>query len=229
MNLRTFPLLLALLPARPLAAQLPLPQIRQYLGGEFAISRPRFQTASPGGGEKLSGLMVGGRLHVALHPVSLDLSYSQGRLTADTGGAAARAIVEGSLLATARPLDWLALKVGPHLRAYAAPGGTERWVLWEARAHAETPILEGRWLAYGELWLAVGSSVNVDPGSAGARGAEAGLTIKLPQSPLWVRLGYAVDQARLKNDTRIESVQSVILAVALAARVPDHIITFGHR
>jgi hypothetical protein len=215
-NLRALLLLLAILPARPLAAQ--LPRIQQYLGGELGISRPRFQSASPGGGEKLSGLVVGGSVHVTLRPVSLELSYSQGRLTADTGNAAARDLVEGSLLLTGRPLNWLALKVGPHLRAYAAPGGTERWVLWEARARADAPILEGKWLVYGELWVAVASSVNVDPGSGGARGAEAGLTVRVPQTPLWARLAYVVDQSRFKNGTRTESVQSVVLALGLSAR-----------
>jgi hypothetical protein len=226
-NLRALQLLLAVLPVRPLAAQ--IPRFQHYLGGELGISRPRFQSASPGGGEKLSGLVLGGRLHVALHPVSLDVSYSQGRLTADTGSAAARALVEGSVLVVARPLNWLALKAGPHLRAYAAPGGTERWVLWEARAHADAPILEGKWVAYGELWLAVASSVNVDPGSAGARGAEAGLSIKVPGSPVWARLAYLVDQSRLANSTRTESLQSIALSIELAARVPDYILPIGHR
>jgi len=212
-NLRALPLLLACLPARPLVAQIP-----RYVGLDLQISRPRFQSASAGGGEVLTGLVAGGRLRIVLRPVSLDLSYSQGRLTADTGSAAARDIVEGSLFFVVRPVPWLALKAGPHLRAYAAPGGTERWVLWEGRAHADAPLLEGGWRAYGELWVAVASSVNVDPGAEGARGAEVGLTVKLPQSPLWGRLAYLVDQARLKNDARTESVQSVIVAIGFGGR-----------
>ena len=199
--------------SRPLAAQVP-----RFLGLDLQVSRPRFQSTSPGGGEMLSGLVAGGRVRVVLRPVSLDLSYSQGRLTADTGSAAARDIVEGSLFLSARPVPWLALKAGPHLRAFAAPGGTERWVLWEGRAHVEAPIVPGEWMAYVEGWVAVASSVNVDPGAAGARGAEAGLTIKLPHSPLWGRLAYVVDQAQLKNGARTESVQSVVLAIEFGGR-----------
>jgi hypothetical protein len=212
-RLRALPLLLVCLPARPLAGQLP-----RYLGADLGISRPQFQSASPGGGERLSGLVVGGRVRLVLRPVSLDLSYSQGRLTADTGSAAARDLVEGSLFLTARPLPWLALKVGPHLRAYAAPGGTERWVLWEVRAHADAPIVEGEWLAYAEAWVAAASTVNVSPGAAGAHGAEAGLTVRLPRSPLWGRLAYVVDQARLANDARTESLQAVVLSVGVGGR-----------
>ena len=62
-----------------------------------------------------------------------------------------------------------------------------------------------------------------------ARGAEAGLSIRLPQSPLWARLSYVVDQSRLANATRTESVQSVVLAIEIAARVPDYILPVGHR
>jgi hypothetical protein len=206
-------LLLVAVPARPGAAQIP-----RYLGLDLGISRPRFQSASPLGGEQLSGLVAGGRLRIVLRPVSFDVAYSQGRLTADTGSAPARDIVEGSLFLTVRPVPWLALKAGPHLRAYAAPGGIERWVLWEGRAHADAPIFDGQWLAYGELWIAAASSVNVSPGADGARGAEAGLTLKLPRSPLWARLAYVVDQARLKNGARTESVQAVVLAVGLGGR-----------
>lgn len=214
MNARILVALLACLPpVRPLAAQ-----VQRYLGFDLQISRPRFQSTSPGGGEMLSGLVAGGRLRVVLRPLSLDLSYSQGRLTADTGGAAARDIVEGSLLVAARPVPWLALKAGPHLRAFAAPGGTERWVLWEGRAHADAPIVPGEWLAYFEAWVAVASSVNVDPGASGAHGAEAGFTVKVPQSPVWGRLAYIVDQARLKNGARSETLQTVVLSIGIGER-----------
>lgn len=213
MNLRVLPLLVACLAPPRLAAQVP-----RYLGVDLSLSRPRFQSTSPAGGERLSGFAVSERLRIVLRPVSLDIAYAQGRLTADTGNAAARDIVEGSLFVAYRPVPWLALKTGPHLRAYAAPGGTERWALWEGRAHVDAPIEGGEWVAYGEGWMALASSVNVSPGSAGARGAEAGLTLKLPQSPLWARLAYVVDQARLKNNARTESVQSVVLAIGFGGR-----------
>ena len=206
-------LLVAGVAARPAAGQVP-----RYLGLDLGLSRPHFQSTSPLGGEQLSGAVVGGRLRIVLRPVSIDVAYSQGRLTADTGSAAARDVVEGSAFLTVRPVAWLAIKAGPHLRAYAAPGGTERWVLWEGRAHADAPILQGEWVAYGEVWVAVASSVNVSPGADGAHGAEAGLTLQLPRSPLWARLAYVVDQARFKNGARTESVQSVVLAIGFGGR-----------
>lgn len=217
-------LLLVSLPLGTAAAQLPdatttvaVPAPR-FLQWDAGFSWPQFQSASAGGVERLRGLVIGGRLRFTLLPVSVDLAYSQGRLTAYTQGTASRDIVEGSVLASARPLPWLALKVGPVLRAFPAPGGTERWVMWQGRAHADAPLLEGEWLAYGELWVALASSVNVNPGAGGARGAEAGLTVQLPQSPLWARLAYLVDQSSFKSGARTESLQTVVLTVGIVAR-----------
>jgi len=207
------PLLLLALAARPAAAQLP-----RYFGVDVGVSSASFQSTAPGGGEKLSGFAGVGHWRIVLHPVSIDVAYAQGRLSADTGSAVPRALVEGSVLATYRPVPWLALKTGPHVRAFSATGGTERWMLWEGRAHADAPLLDGEWQAYGELWVALASSVNVTPGAGGARGAEAGLTLKLPRSPVWARLAYAVDQMRLKNDARTESLQSVALTLGFGGR-----------
>jgi len=207
------PLVLLLLAARPAAAQLP-----RYVGVDVGVSSASFQSTAPGGGEKLSGFAGVGHWRIVLRPVSIDVAYTQGRLSADTGSAVPRALVDGSVFATYRPVPWLALKAGPHVRAFAATGGTERWMLWEGRAHADAPLLDGEWQAYGELWVALASSVNVTPGSGGARGAEAGLTLKLPQSPVWARLAYAVDQMRLRNDARTESLQSVALTFGFGGR-----------
>jgi hypothetical protein len=207
------PFVLLALAARPAAAQLP-----RYLGVDVGVSSASFQSTAPGGGEKLSGFAGVGHWRIVLRPVSIDVAYAQGRLSADTGSAVPRALVEGSVFATYRPVPWFALKTGPHVRAFAATGGTERWMLWEGRAHADAPLLDGEWQAYGELWVALASSVNVTPGAGGARGAEAGLTLKLPRSPVWARLAYAVDQMRLKNDARTESLQSVALTLGFGGR-----------
>jgi len=206
-------LLLLALAARPAAAQLP-----RYLGVDVGLASASFQSASPYGGEKLSGFAGVGHWRIVLRPVSIDVAYAQGRLSADTGSAVPRSLVDGSIFATYRPLPWLALKTGPHVRAYAAAGGTERWMLWEGRAHADAPLLDGEWQAYGELWVSLASSVNVTPGADGARGAEVGLTLKLPRSPGWARLAYAVDQMRLRYDARTESLQSVALTLGFGGR-----------
>jgi hypothetical protein len=197
----------------PLAAQ-----VSRFAGTDAGAYRVRFHSAWQGGGEALSGFAVGGQTRLVVGHVSLEASYAQGRLTADTGAAAARDLVDGSLALVVRPTHWLALKAGPHLRAYVAPGGTERWVLWEARARGESAIIPGVLQAHVEGWIAVASEVNVAPGAAGAHGGEAGLTLRLAQSPFWARLSYAVDRARMANDARTETVEAVFLGVGFGGR-----------
>lgn len=206
-------LLAGTLSAGPLRAQL-----LQHVSVDAGVFRLHFRSAASGVGETLSGLAAVGRARFIVGPTSLEASYSQGRLVSDTGTAAARDMVDGSAFLAVRPVSWLALKAGPHLRAYVAPGSTERWVMWEAHAHADGSIIPGMLDASVEGWMAVGSSVNVDPGAHGARGGQAGLILRLWQSPLWARLTYVVDQAELKNNARTETVEAILFAVGLGGR-----------
>jgi hypothetical protein len=201
------------LAAGPLRAQ-----VLQYVSLDAGVSRLRFHSVVVGGGETLSGVAAVGRARFFVGAVSLETSYSQGRLAPDTGAATSRDLVDGSAFLAVRPVSWLALKAGPHLRAYVAPGATERWVMWEAHARADGPIIAGTLDAHVEGWMALGSSVNADPGSLGAHGAQAGLILRLWQSPLWARLTYAVDQAKLRNNARTETVEAVLFAIGLGGR-----------
>ncbi len=166
----------------------------------------------------MSGVVAGARAQASLGLVSLEASYAQGRLSADTGTAPSRDLVDGSVFLAVRPAPWLALRAGPQLRAYAAPGGTERWVLWEGRIRVEAPIVTGTLLAHVEGWLALSSGVNADPGASGAGGGQAGLTLRLPSSPVWLRLSYAVDQEKMKNNVRTETLEAVALTVGFGGR-----------
>jgi hypothetical protein len=183
---------------------------------DAGVSRMRFHSAASGGGEALSGIAALGRARFFVGQFSIETSYSEGRLVPDTG--AARYLVDGSVFLAGRPVSWLALRAGPHLRAYVTPGVTERWVMWEAHARVDRPIIAGMLDAHVEAWLALSSTVNVDPGALGARGGQAGLILRLWQSPLWARLTYVVDQAKLKSNARTETVESVLFAIGLGGR-----------
>jgi len=201
--------------ARPLAAQ----EGRTF-DAAADVSRARFRSAVPGGSEALSGLVVGVRARVSGSLIGLEASYDQGRLSAAAGSGPSRSLVDGSVFVSTRPTLWLTLKAGPQLRAYVAPGGTERWVLWEFRARAEAPIASPALAlrAHVELWSALASSVNADPGAAGARGGQAGMAMRLPGSRFWVRLSYAVDQEKMKNGARTEALETVVLTIGLGGR-----------
>src|SRR2546421_8618136 len=52
-----------------------------------------------------------------------------------------RSLIEGALLVGFRPVEWLTLSGGPHARAYAASGQTQRWLFWELRVRAAKPFI----------------------------------------------------------------------------------------
>jgi hypothetical protein len=211
---RTAAVLLAcMLPAGALRAQ----GLRN-LSLDAGVSRMHFHSAASGGGEALSGIAAMGRARFFVGAFWLETSYSQGHLVADTGAAVSRDLVDGSAFLAGRPVAWLALKAGPHLRAYVRPGATERWVMWEAHARVDRPIIPGTLDAHFEAWTALSATVNVDPGALGSRGGQAGLILRLWQSALWARLTYAVDQAKLKSNARTETVEAILFAVGLGGR-----------
>jgi hypothetical protein len=202
------------LAAAPLAAQVP-----RYLGADAGLSRVRFRSTTPSAKEVLTGVVAGGQARARLGAFAVEAAYAQGRLSADTGVVTERDLVDGSVFLSARPLPWLVVRAGPHARAYAASaGGTERWMHWEGRVRVEGAIVPGMLQAHVEGALALASDVNVLPGASGARGGEVGLTLRPPQSQLWVRLGYLVDQAKVRNGARSETVEMVALSVGYGAR-----------
>jgi hypothetical protein len=204
----------AVLAARPLAAQ-----GLRFQGADAGLSRVVLQSATSEGDQRLSGIVLAGRARAAIGRFVVALAYSQGRMSADSGPAADRDLVDGSLLVSMRPVPWLTVETGPHARAYVTSlGGTERWMFWQVGARAEQAVIPGLLQVHAELWLALASSVNVAAGSGGARGGEVGLTIRAPGSPLFGRLGYVVDQAKLSGGVRTETVERVIISVGLSRR-----------
>ena len=193
-------------------------QALRNLTVDAGLSRMHLHAAASGGGEEMSGIAALGRARLFVGPFTFETSYSQGHLVADTGTAASRDLVDGSAFVAWRPVSWLGLKAGPHLRAYVRPGATERWVMWEAHARVDRPIIAGMLDAHFEAWTALSATVNVDPGALGSRGGQAGLILRLWQSPYWARLTYAVDQAKLKSSARTETVEAVLFAVGLGGR-----------
>ena len=199
--------------SQPLAAQ-----VWHNLGGGAAAALLRFRSTTPFGGEAMSGPAAGAQARMVIGPVAFEGSYLQGRLSPDTGSAPARDVADASLFLVARPAGWLALKAGPHLRSYITPGGTERWMTWEGRARLSAELVPGLLRTYVEAWVAASADVNVGSGASGAQGGEAGLSLYPARSPLWVRLGYGFDQAKMKGNARTETLETLMLAVGLGGR-----------
>lgn len=197
--------LLALLPlcTRPARAQ-------SWIEVSAGAATARLARTGPGAGSPLRGIGFGGDARIGRR-VSLELGYLQASLSPDSGTAGSRDWVDARAMASVRVLPWLSLKAGPHLVGFVTPAGTERWLRWEGRVRAEPNVVDEQLRAHVEVWAAASTDVNVGSGSAGARGGEAGLTLRLPRSPLAVRLAYAIDRGELGNSGGSVTVEGLSL------------------
>jgi hypothetical protein len=197
--------LLCLLPA-PLAAQ----RMQFTFGGTAAqeIVHSRIDPSS----ERLTGLILGGEGLVSSARLVGRLRYAQGRVTGAVGsGAAPRDIVEGEALVGFRAMPWLTLWAGPSARAYTSASSDQRWLFWTGRATARGSLIPGRMQTFVELWGALSGSVSSSTSSAGGRGAEAGLEMRLGQQSFWGRLAYRIESGHA--DGMRETVEATSLSL----------------
>lgn len=148
------------------------------------------------------GLLVGGGI-------------LESRLPPLVGPAAQRDMVQATVFVGARPLPWLELSAGPVVRAYVTDSASERWVLWQARARVEAPIVAGSLASYAELWRTLASDVSLGPGAGRVQGGEAGVLYQPPETRFWLRLAYRVDDALVGAMARSETVEAVLVSVGV--------------
>ena len=175
----------------------------------------RVTSTTGAGTARLSGVIIGGGGRIGLGMFSLEGGYRQGSLATDSGAAAAQDLVEARLLLAVRPVSWLTVLAGPHARAFVAPGGTERWMLFETRVRAEGTVVSPAISTHVELWVGLGGSLNVGSGAPSARGGEAGITLHLPRSPVWARLAYAMDRATQSGTANVRTVEDIRVAIGI--------------
>ncbi len=168
--------------------------------------------------QTLSGWAFGGDGSVGWRRLSLYVGYWQGSLNPDSVGTASRDVVEGYVLLGGKILPWLELRAGPHAWAYTANAGTQRWALFEARGRAEGALIGKTLSTYFELWTALGGDVNAAQSFGSGLGGQGGIVYHDRRLPLWGRLGYSVEQARLTGDVWKETVQRVVLGFGYTIR-----------
>src|SRR2546430_3366171 len=128
------------------------------------------------GTDQLTGTVVGGQGTVALGRLELALSYLQGKIGPEGGGARGQDLVEGVALLGVHPAAWLRIAAGPHVRSYMLTGGTQlRWVFWELRARASGAFVGSEARGHVELWRALSARVNAPGAFDHAQGGQAGL------------------------------------------------------
>src|SRR5213076_1420584 len=160
-----------------------------------SVVTARVRTEQLGEAFQFSGAAFGAEGTVSLGRVQLGLSYLRGR-----------------------PVEWLTLSAGPHARAYAANGQTQRWVYWELRMRAAKPFIGTAVRGYAELWRAVAADANVPEQFDHAQGGEAGMIVRFARAPIEARVAYRIDHAVLGGGSRLETVDGVVIGVGLAWR-----------
>ena len=212
--MRSAALLLAAALAAPLAAQTSRLRADIELDGVAISSAPAIGSVN----SYLSGSTFGGAGRLALGPVRLDLGYWQGSLTTQSGPAANEDVVEGQALLGIAPVRWLTLSGGPAARAYTTPGGTERWFTWRVQARVDEPLVEGVVSGYGEMWIVAATSVNVVQPFSSGRGGTFGLRVTPPRWPIWLTMGYGIEQIKLGDGSRLDTVNRVSFGVGYSRR-----------
>ena len=180
-------------------------------------------------GTKLGGADAGSfggpafGLHASgsLAKFTLSAEYVEGRLQLKSGSppdSAAHDLVEARMVLGVQPVPWLALGVGPTIRAFVTDSETVRWVLWQVRARAQGPLPSTPLETYVELWYALSAKVNLPEPVDHVQGGEAGVVLRPPGSAVWFRLGYRIDGAQLASGGRSESVEAVSFALGIGGR-----------
>jgi hypothetical protein len=166
----------------------------------------------------LSGMVFGGEGRVALGPVGLDVGYWQGTLNSQSGPQPKEDVVEGKALLEIAPVQWFTIAAGPFARAYTTSGGTERWLTWRVLGRIEQPLVRETVRGYAELWFVASGSVNVVQPFTSGRGGRVGLRLDPASWPLWLTLGYGIEQTRLGSGSRIDTVDRLTLGVGYSRR-----------
>src|SRR5207248_10942142 len=176
-----------------------------------------------GGTEERSfgGPTFGVQAGLSLAKFTLSAQYLEGRLSTRSGGlpdTLSRDLVEARLLLGVRPVPWLSLGVGPHIRAFVFDTTTVRWVMWQARARAQGALPSTRLETYVELWYALSATVNLPAPVDHVQGGEAGVVLRPRRSKVWFQLGYRVDGSQLGSGSSSESVEAVSFALGIGGR-----------
>jgi hypothetical protein len=201
--------LVAVAPARVIAAQ-PLAGLSATL--EVAPTRLARTTATS---RILSGPILGAQGRIAFNRVEIEGRYGEGSLSPTEGTTGlTEEMVEGSAVVWFKPRPWVAVGAGPQLRAFISASGTSHWTRFDLRARANQDLIAGLAIAYLEGWVSVAATSNVQGGGSGARGAEAGVSVRIPRLPVSARLGYIADRAAFANGGS-EFIEGIRIALQL--------------
>lgn len=164
--------------------------------------------------ETLSGTTFGGGVYVRYAFVEIGGRYLEGSIENAEAGRT-QDFVEGAAALLVRPIRPLSVGFGPRARSFIEGGANERWVTWEARVGLDTWLFPRVLRSAIEVSLAFGGSESGGASIAVGKGVEGGLDLWIPRTPLFVGVAYRVDQARLDDDARRDTVEQFLLRVGV--------------
>lgn len=213
---------LVVLAAAPLAAQHTL-----WWNAEISGIGMRLNSQNGPIAQKWSGAAFGFQSQILyLNRITIDLGYWQGKLNGV--GTSDKDVVEGFAQLGVRPTNWLTLRAGPHAWTYISNGGTQRWLLWEGRAHAQGQILPAL-QSYFEIWQVFSARVNIVQPFQTGMGGEGGLSLRIrnvplipEQLPVRIRLAYGIERVRMNSTSTLAPRAEVLdrLTLALGVEAP---------
>lgn len=174
----------------------------------------------------LEGSVLGAKASFAFRRVQFEGRYTEGSLVpSGVVGVDDEKYVDAQLVARVNVNAFLSLGAGPHLRAFVTPAGTARWSRLELHARTEGELINGLARVRVDAWFAASANANVQEGGKGAMGGEAGLVVRVPNTPTALHLMYTADRATFANGgsefvegVRIGLVLDRILSARRAAR-----------
>ena len=144
----------------------------------------------------LTGPVLGAEGRIAFKRVELRGRYLEGNLAPETGAfGGAEDFADLRLLLGVVVGAGVTVSIGPHLRAFIAPGGTASWTRIEANMLLDRTLVPRLARAELELSYAVSAEANVLGGGTSAIGANLGVIIAVPTWPVALRVSYSADRA----------------------------------
>lgn len=164
--------------------------------GSTHLDRDGFVTGA------LGGAVLSATGGVQVSRVGIEGTYAEGVLSPSPGVVGVReTLADASLLVLFDAGRGLRIGGGPHWRAFLAPSATVRWMRTELHARYERELIPGLATTDVAVWQVLSADVNAQGGADGGRGAVAGLTIQLPNSPFALRAAYTADRMAYANGT----------------------------
>jgi hypothetical protein len=148
----------------------------------------------------LEGSVLGAKASFSFRRLQLEGRYTEGSLVpSGLIGAEDEKYVDALVIARVNVNPYLSLGAGPHLRAFVTPAGTARWSRLELHARTEGELINGLARVRIDAWFAASANANVQTGGSGAMGGEAGLVLRIPNTPTALHLMYTADRATFAN------------------------------